>query len=109
MNKKFDAVIFGLMDDKDYSAILNTLSGITNHLILTESSYHRSLKSEFLYNILKNMKHKSDIKFYKTSDLKESVRVSKTICKKGSLILITGSFFIVSDALRVLHLEKYLK
>ncbi|HEX2786742.1 MAG TPA: folylpolyglutamate synthase/dihydrofolate synthase family protein [Ignavibacteria bacterium] len=89
-------VIFGLMKDKQIAQCISQIKKLkAEKIILTKPEYKRAAEPEELaefFNSTKNIITKPD--------LKESYNFIKTAFKKDDLLLITGSFFVVSDFLK---------
>jgi dihydrofolate synthase / folylpolyglutamate synthase len=101
-NYKPDAVIFGIMEDKKLKDALNEVLKISKNIILTKADYKRSAVPEYLAGLIKSKRHKII--------LTESVidAINKVLDgNKHKRILITGSFFVISDAIKALNLQKY--
>jgi len=101
---KFDkaVIIFGMMNDKNYKDCILELKRLNHHVIFTKPEYSRSAKPEDLYNVIKGNKEKFDHR----KNFKEAYELALSMTKKNDLILITGSFFLVSDFLRLLNTLK---
>lgn len=94
-------VIFGMMKDKEYGKCLNELEKLNAIVVLTKPGYKRAEEPEVLFKSVKK-KHK----FYIAGNVKSAYKNILKLYKKNDLILITGSFFLVSDFLKtnVFHL-----
>ena len=101
---KFDkaVIIFGMMNDKNYKDCILELKRLNHHVIFTKPEYSRSAKPEDLFNVIKGNKEKFDHR----KNFKEAYELALSMTKKNDLILITGSFFLVSDFLRLLNTLK---
>jgi len=96
-------IVFGLMQDKDYKQIVKMLQEIAKAVFVVEASTDRSrcaaeLAQEFC-RFEVPVKEFTDVK----SGIAEAVRKHD-----GVSILITGSHFVVGEALAFLKKEKYL-
>lgn len=91
-------IIVGMMKDKDIESGLNVIRELKGNLIVTKPSYKRAAEPEEL------MKHTGEKgKASSTPDLKEAIEFTAGIAGKNDLILITGSFFMVSEALEIIN------
>lgn len=106
-SKIFDVIIFGMMEDKDYKNSLKILLNYTNKLIITKPNYHRSQDTQVLYNYLMKIVKQGDKIIIKKESVKEAIKEVLTNTKKDDTILIIGSFFTVSDAIKYLKLQKH--
>ncbi len=83
IKERFGTVVFGCQKDKDYLKMLRLLRPITKQLIVTQST------------------HKQARRFKDSTPLKRALEQAK----KQPPILITGSLFLVADALNLLDHE----
>jgi len=88
-------VIFGMMFDKEISKCINELERLKGFMIFTKPNYKRAGEpNEFVKYLSKKSK------FVIRENVKESYKYAQSISKEDDLILITGSFFMVSDFLK---------
>ncbi len=90
-------IIFAMMSDKNYKECLVELSKLSLRVILTKPRYYRSADPQTLY---KAAKEKSG--FIAIDNLKDAYMHAKEEAGSGDLILVTGSFFLVSDFLKII-------
>lgn len=95
-------IIFGMMNDKNYKECIVELKRMKHHVIFTKPEYKRAADPEVLFNVIKGSKEKFDHR----KNVKEAYELALSMTKKNDLILITGSFFLVSDFLRLLNTLK---
>lgn len=108
-NSKPDVIIFAMMSDKDYKASINTLLNTGSTIIFTQPEYKRSLSAMELYNYaIKHGARKKD-KIFMRIAVKDAVSEAGKLCRKKGTILIIGSFFLVSDSIKALKLQKLFK
>lgn len=88
-------VIFGMMKDKEYVKCLDELEKLNAIVILTKPDYKRAEEPEMLF---KSVKRKE--KFFVAENVNIAYKSVKKIAKKNDLILIIGSFFLISDFLK---------
>ena len=91
--------IFGILNDKDIRGVAGELDRSIDTVILTRSCSGRaadpfSLKGYF-------SKTKAEV----TSDLGHALRLGKKILDEGDLLLITGSLYIVGEAMKYFKLN----
>jgi len=91
-------VIFAMMKDKDYKKGLTILSKLKAKIILTRPLYPRAEEPEVLY---KSAKNKS--KFMPMQKLQDAYKKALEFSGKNDLILVTGSFFLISEFLEIYH------
>ncbi len=106
---KPDVIVFGMMSDKDYKTSIKTLLGTGSEIIFTQPAYKRSLKAMELYNYALKTRRGKTNKIFVRSVVKEAVSEAGKLCSKNGTILIIGSFFLVSEAIKALKLQKYFK
>jgi dihydrofolate synthase / folylpolyglutamate synthase len=85
-------IIFGMMKDKEYKKSLEELEKLDAKIILTKPDYKRAEEPEVLY---KSVKQKE--KFGISENIQSAFKYLKKNTKKDDLILVTGSFFLVSE------------
>jgi dihydrofolate synthase/folylpolyglutamate synthase len=88
-------IIFGMMFDKEIGKCINELEKLNGFVIFTKPNYKRAGDpEEFAKYVL------AGTRFVIKENVKESFRYANSIAKVNDLILITGSFFMVSDFLK---------
>jgi dihydrofolate synthase / folylpolyglutamate synthase len=101
-NKKLH-VVFGIMKDKDHLKIVSDLQSIAEVVFIVEAHTQRSRRAEELVKEFK--KYDIQAKGYKSV----ARGVSSALKMNSNLpILITGSHFVVGEALAYIDKEKYL-
>ena len=93
INKGALHIVYGTSSDKDIFSILNEFPNEA-YFYLTEFSNPRSAKIDQLKNAL-SAKNVHSSAFF--SDAKIALETAQNIAKQSDTILITGSFFLVSD------------
>ncbi len=89
-------VIFAMMSDKNYSACINELEKLNGILIFTKPSYKRA---EEPLNLLLLAKNKA--RAIAVEKIKNAYSLANLLSSKNDLILVTGSFFLASDFLKI--------
>lgn len=89
-------IIFGMMKDKEYIKCLNELEKLNALIILTKPNYKRAEEPEMLFRQAKKKE-----KFYIAENIKTAFKNVKKMANENDIILITGSFFLVSDFLKM--------
>ena len=103
-NIKFkpDVVIFGIMSDKDHKSALKEILPYAMNIIFTKPEYDRALEPGILYSDALKTKIKSNL--IVAQSVKDSLLIVQNMdCKK---VMILGSFFMVSDALKALGIKQ---
>lgn len=89
-------IIFGMMKDKHYKKCLNILSKIDAKIILTRPLYPRAEEPQKLYESVNDK-----LKFIPIQKLEDAFTFALKSTKKNDMILVTGSFFLVSEFLEI--------
>lgn len=89
-------VIFGMMRDKEYKKCLRELEKLDAKTILTKPDYKRAEEPEILF---KSVRQKE--KFGISENIQSALKYLKKSVNKGDLILVTGSFFLVSEFVKI--------
>lgn len=87
-------VIFGMMKDKHYPKCLGILSKLDAKIILTRPLYPRAEEPQKLYEAVKNKS-----KFISVQNLNDAFSQALNLAGKNDMILVAGSFFLVSEFL----------
>lgn len=96
INKEI-VLILGIKEGKNISHLISLLAPLASAIILTKSSF----KASSLETLAKEAeKHNSNI--FRTNNAKEALNLASSMAKKGSIILVTGSLYLVGDAYSIL-------
>jgi folylpolyglutamate synthase/dihydropteroate synthase len=101
-----DVIVFGLMKDKDYKTALKHLSEKNIPLIFSQPGYFRARNSKTLYRYFRTLSPTRKKSIFKETVLKNALERANLIRKKG-YILVLGSFFLASEAIKILKAQKY--
>jgi dihydrofolate synthase/folylpolyglutamate synthase len=85
-------VIYGTSNDKNVEEII-PLFNPNSILLLTRFNNQRSLKFDELISLKNNIKNKTIV----FNSISESYEYAKSIQKEDDILLLTGSFFLLSD------------
>ena len=88
-------LIFGVMKDKDYRKMLARITSEMDRTILTKPAIERALLPEEMQALVKDA--------VITRDVREAMKLARSIATKEDLILITGSFYTVGEAKTAFH------
>ncbi len=99
---KPDVVIFGIMSDKDHKSALKEILPFSENIILTKPDYQRAQEPGILYS--DSMKMKSINNLMLDNSVKGALEIAGKMNYKR--IMIIGSFFMVSDALKALGIKQ---
>jgi len=85
-------LVIGILKDKNYKAMLKTITPLADFVILTKPNINRAADPKILSKYVK----KDKIIIH---NIPEAVKYAKEIAKKDDLILVTGSIYTVGEAL----------
>ena len=88
-------IIFGMMKDKNYGACVRLLEKLDAKIILTKPDYKRAEEAEILFESAERKE-----KFYISDNVKAAFVNARKLAGRNDLILITGSFYLVSELLK---------
>ncbi len=94
-------LILGISKDKDIKGICSTLEKISDKIILSQADHPRAAKIERLKKYISDKKT-----VYIRKKLKYAIKLAKNKAKEGDLILITGSLFVVAEAIAIIKADK---
>ncbi len=86
-------LVIGILDDKDIKKMVKMIEPLTDKIIVTKA---KTPRAEEPINIKKFIKKK--IKIIK--NVKKAVKYAEKTAGKGDLVLVTGSCFVVGEALK---------
>lgn len=91
-------ILFAMMSDKQYIESIGILTKLNaSGIILTKPEYKRAALPGELYKAVKKKKEIFEI----NDSVKDSFKKLSQLSGKDDLILVTGSFFLVSDFLKI--------
>jgi len=88
-------IIFGMMKDKNIKQTLNCLIPLADKIILTRAEYDRSADPEYLKRVIKGNRTRTLV----VPDIPLAVTQALQEAGPEDLLLITGSLFVVGEAL----------
>lgn len=89
-------LIFGASQDKDIKNMIKILIPITDKIIFTKAGHPRALSPDILKKMASQV---CNIQSMAINNVTRAIEVAKMLAKKDDIILITGSFYLVGDAL----------
>ena len=98
-NRKISA-IFGVMQDKNVKEIISEIKPHVSKWRITSPRIERAMTTKELSNILTKMAVRE---VYTSSSVKESIREALAESDDDELIVVFGSFYMVSEALEEIH------
>ena len=95
-------VVFGVMRDKEYPPMVQELARIARVFVAVAPKIARALPSRKLSGYLK----KSGWEAVRADSVAEGIRMADKLAERDGKVLVTGSHFVVSDALATLERKK---
>ena len=105
-SKKPNAVLFAVMNDKDYKTALAKIIKTKSNIIFTQPVYKRALEANKLYDYAGNLQNADAEKLFIEPNVKKALKLGGEIAGKNGYVLIIGSFFLVSEAIQALKIQK---
>jgi dihydrofolate synthase/folylpolyglutamate synthase len=106
VNEYFDYkrcfVIFGTSCDKDISGMVQELQPLGNHIIITSSSHPRAASVSLVAEKFNTL----GVKAMEVGNVNEALSKALALANKTDLILITGSLFVVAEAIDYINQGK---
>ncbi|MFA5276733.1 MAG: folylpolyglutamate synthase/dihydrofolate synthase family protein [Candidatus Omnitrophota bacterium] len=90
-NYKKLVLVLGISNDKDIKGICKELSPIADKVVLTKADSIRATAPDTLALQFRNKEK------YLTASVKEAKALAKSLARRGDLILVTGSLFVVGE------------
>ena len=94
-------LVFGVLQDKDWIAMLQKLGPLAKRVILTRPESERAADPRGLVEA-ERLCRKLEI----SEDLAEAVALARAVSERDDVVLVTGSLFVISAALRALGVRK---
>jgi len=91
-------VVFGVMEDKDYTAMIRELSHVMTLLVPVVPASKRALR----LGKLAMSARKAGIRVADGGSVAQGLRNARRLARRGSRILITGSHYVVGEAMAML-------
>lgn len=104
---KPDIIIFAMMSDKDYKSSIKLLINKGDKIIFTQPAYKRAIPAAELYNYSLKIKPHKKSKFQLSKNVRDAITQVKKTAGKRQTVLIIGSFFLVSEAIKALKIQKH--
>ncbi|MFH0791172.1 MAG: folylpolyglutamate synthase/dihydrofolate synthase family protein [Candidatus Omnitrophota bacterium] len=96
-------LVLGVSNDKDIKGICRQLCGLADEIILTMADNPRAADAGVIENIIRCQLPAVSGQINKTKNIKEAIELVRQKAKRGDLILITGSLFVVGEAREILY------
>lgn len=88
-------MVFGVMRDKQYRKMLESMNDCVDLAILTRPRIDRALDAAVMKNVARNS--------IVTTDTKSALREARQIAGERGLILVTGSFYTIGEAKQAIN------
>ncbi len=92
-------IVFGVMKDKEYGAMLGTISPYARLVVAVRPHIERALPSGEIVEFL----HKRGIKAINGGDVKAGVRMAMAERRADEPVVILGSHYVAGEALKILN------
>lgn len=86
-------LVLGILGDKEYEDMANSILPLASQVILTEPHNERKLSASVLAEVAKNY----EIPIYLEEDIPMAIDKAKSITPENSMILCCGSLYMVGD------------
>ena len=96
-------VLLGILDDKDYKKVIKVLSSDTDIFIMTEPKSERALSA----CLLEKEASAYETETFVEKEISKALIKAKEVADTDDLILITGSFYTVGEALSAFSPTKH--
>ncbi len=102
--KKPVTMIFGAMKDKDLAEIAEILFPKADKLIFTKADNPRSVEPQEFLNLSREYEVEA---VFTADDVFRAIKIARQITTKDSLILVTGSLYLIGEAQKILQSKNY--
>lgn len=94
-------LVFGVLQDKNWIAMLQELAPLAKRVVLTRPENERAVDP---HRLLEAERFCSKIEILE--DVAEAITLAKTVTNPDDAVVVTGSLFVISAALRALGAQK---
>lgn len=98
-------MVFGVMRDKAVREITEILFPIAAHVILTHANNPRSATASEIREAAARVISGSDIDIEDAESVESALGRARQVARPGSLIVVTGSIYVVGEAMRMLGIR----
>lgn len=88
-------VVFGVFEDKDYSAMLSSIAGLGASLFTTQTTLARAAPASLIASVARDLGIE---RVDSHQDVPSAVDAARDAAADGDLILVTGSLYMVGEA-----------
>ena len=104
-NYKKLILLLGTMCDKDIDGMCKELSGLADYAVITMAKAERACPPQVIRE--KMLNYNSGIDVVTASSVNEAMRECKKRADENDLILVTGSLYVVAEALKTSPLQRF--
>ncbi|MBF0472268.1 MAG: bifunctional folylpolyglutamate synthase/dihydrofolate synthase [Nitrospirae bacterium] len=108
-NYKEVILIIGIMSDKDKTKMLENILPICSHVIFTAPANGRAENPQNLADIAESISLKNKPQFYLSADTLDALNQASKLSSEKSLIVITGSFYVIGEIKEIMGEKVLLK
>lgn len=94
------AIVFAVMKDKDYATMGRELRKVHAAVVVTQPSVERALPAGDLYAAYSKM----NFVLHCAPSVRDAIRIGKRLAGSKGLLVVTGSHFLVGEAMQVLKI-----
>jgi dihydrofolate synthase/folylpolyglutamate synthase len=102
-------LIIGIMSDKDKLKMLDNIVPICRHAIFTAPAYGRAERPHKLKEIAEKINLTNKIDFHVSTDSTDAMNIALKLSSPKSLILVTGSFYVIGEIRELMGEKTVLK
>jgi dihydrofolate synthase/folylpolyglutamate synthase len=102
-NNREITMVFGAMRDKAIREIGEILFPISSHVILTSANNPRAATAEEIRDAAARVAAGTDLQ--EAEDVAAGLAKAKKLARSNGLVVITGSIYIVGEAMRILGIR----
>ncbi len=103
---KPDAIVFAMMNDKDYRNTIKEILKTESNIIFTQPEYKRAIPAKELFEYAKSLVNANTQNIHLSSKVHEALKQAERLAGINGCVLIIGSFFLVSETIKKLKLQK---
>ena len=107
--RKPDVIVFAMMNDKDFKSTIKEIIKTKSKIIFTQPVYKRAVEAKRLFETACKLKISDLNKLYVESNVKIAVKLAGESAGRNGNVLIIGSFFLVSEAIKSLKIQPLFK
>ncbi|QUH24471.1 bifunctional folylpolyglutamate synthase/dihydrofolate synthase [Serpentinicella alkaliphila] len=91
-------LVIGMLGDKDVDGVLDLLIPLSKEIVIAEPSNSRALSIIELESKIKRI----SLNTHTSSNVEEALNIAHSLAKKGDVILVAGSLYLIENVRRIL-------